>query len=537
MRLFSGRRMPKPRQVWPGTFTSSEHCCGRDLHTLTALASSAPSQRSSSSSALREAKGHGHGGVRGQRGEGAAALGTHPVRPMARAARGDRHSAAGWKRGPAVPRGGQGTVRPLRGLLLPARRSTEGAEPGGAAGQERPALPARGRSPLASRGAAAAPGTHSVPGQEVCAVPAVSVAPERGRMGRDWAQRAPRPPPAPPEGRPGTGNNSPFYPPAPATSAAENSPESRCPPGGGAGRGEAVPAPGADKTAAPEGRAGGGLWLSRGGVAAAACPTPPASPAPGAEEYCSPGRTWAGRSGRVRQKGGRWRRGGRWEPPAGSRAAPPGYARAAGPAPELLSGHDGAAAAELQPGRRLPGAAAGVLGAAGGGGGGGECGAPSLRTRRRGLCRARRGVEPWGELWSLIGAGVTGGGILLTGARRLRGRAGVGGEAGPQWGLSGRPQVLGLLGPCSWVEPPGAAPSHRRDPRGSRPLPARLGSPAAPGREGVWSGGSPGELCVGSEPAIPPGQRRKDFPPCVFPPKEFGEEVSELLPLSHHLQP
>lgn len=161
----------------------------------------------------------------------------------------------------------------------------------------------------------------------------------------------------------------------------------------------------------------------------------------------------------MRQRGGRWRRGGRGEPPAGSRTALPGYARAAGPAPELLSGHDGAAAPELQPGRRLPGAAAaaGVLGAAGGGGGG-ECGAPSLLSSGAAVPAGRgRGVEPCGELWSPFGIGVAEGGIPLTGAWRLFGRAGVGGEAGPREGLAGAgiagPPILGRAPRCCPVGP------------------------------------------------------------------------------------
>lgn len=129
--------MPKPRQVRPGTFTCSEHRCGRDLHTLTALASSAPSQSSSSSSALREAKGHSHGGPGTSRGGGSrgwhspcAPHGPGSPRGPARRSR----APAGGRGGPAVTRGGQGTVRRLRGLLP---RTAEHR------GRRAPAVPAR----------------------------------------------------------------------------------------------------------------------------------------------------------------------------------------------------------------------------------------------------------------------------------------------------------------------------------------------------------------------------------------------------------
>lgn len=103
---------------------------------------------------------------------GAAALGTHPVRPMAPQPAGTATAGsapAGGRGGPAGTRGGLGTARPLWGLLPPGMRAPS-------PGME--VLPARDRSLLLP----SAP--HR---QEVCTVPA-----EASHLsGAGWAETEP----------------------------------------------------------------------------------------------------------------------------------------------------------------------------------------------------------------------------------------------------------------------------------------------------------------------------------------------------------
>lgn len=90
--------------------------------------------------------------------------------------------------------------------------------------------------------------------------------------------------------------------------------------------------------------------------------------------------------------------------------------------------------------------------------------------------------------------------------------------------------MLGLPGPCC-----GQSPAVL--PRRTGPLPAGAESPHGSGQGGS-AGGEPRVSFVWAlNPLVLQDKGGKISPPAFPPAKELREEVSELFPMSHHLQP